>query len=412
MEFGKKILLVFSELPYPARLNGISIRYAPIIAELARRHDVHVAIIVRPDESRYPEGLDDICKSVALFRRSRVHASLAQRVSTRLTKCFSSDVPFPLYSYDNAEIEKFLREADGARVYDSIVWVGSMHLEIGLKVFGGQRIVHDAIDSLYHGHLRKRQRSIFHSIDGAKIAAWERHLIRVTEGTSFVSRIDAELFAGDATLSRKVEVFPNGVFLGDFAGGREVAGNGGRESAPVVTLGFLGHMGYQPNIEAAQRLYRLFAAVHASDPRVRLLIIGRDPAPEVRALAAKEGVEVTGSVADIWEYIAKVDIFVFPMVSGAGQQNKVLEAMYGGKAVVCNGLANSGIGAVDGDHLLIRTTDEEFVAAILELVRSPESRARIAQGGAAFVREKYSWENIIPLVERFWLSAKPAAASR
>jgi glycosyltransferase involved in cell wall biosynthesis len=405
MEFGKKVLLVFSELPYPARLNGISIRYAPIITELARRHDVHVAIIVRPDESRYPEGLDGICKSVALFRRGRVHASLVKRISTRVTKCFSSGVPYPLYSYDNAEIEKFLREADSACAYDSIVWVGSMHLEIGLKVFGGQRIVHDAIDSLYHGHLRKRQRSLFHSIDSAKIAAWERHLIRATQGTSFVSRIDAELFAGDAALSRKVAVFPTGVFLGDFAGGREVVANDG-----VVTLGFLGHMGYQPNIEAAQRLYRIFAAVHASDPRARLLIIGRDPAPEVRALAAKEGVEVTGSVTDIWEYIAKVDIFVFPMVSGAGQQNKVLEAMYGGKAVVCNGLANSGIGAVDGDHLLIRTSDDEFAAAILELVRSPESRARIARGGAAFVREQYSWENIIPLVERFWLSAKPAAA--
>lgn len=410
MEFGKKILLVFSELPYPARLNGISIRYAPIITELARRHDVHVAIIVRPDESRYPEGLDEICKSVALFRRGRVQASLAQRISTRVTKCFSRDVPYPLYSYDNLEIERFLRETEGARAYDSIVWVGSMHLEIGIKVFGGHRIVHDAIDSLYHGHLRKRQRSLFHSIDGAKIAAWERHLIRVTEGTSFVSRIDAELFAGDSTLARKVEVFPNGVFLGDFAGSREPAANDGSE--PVVTLGFLGHMGYQPNIEAAQRLYRIFAAVRASDRGVRLLIIGRDPAPEVKALAAKEGVEVTGSVADIWEYIAKVDIFVFPMVSGAGQQNKVLEAMYGGKAVVCNGLANSGIGAADDAHLLIRKTDDEFVAAILALVRSPETRARIAHGGAEFVREKYSWEKIIPLVERFWLSAKPAAVAQ
>lgn len=410
MDVGKTILLVFSELPYPARLNGISIRYAPIITELARRHDVHVALIVRPDESRYPEGLDQICKSVQIFRRGRVQASLAQRISTRVTKCFSRDVPYPLYSYDNAQIERFLREADSTRAYDSIVWVGSMHLEIGIKVFGGQRIVHDAIDSLYHGHLRKRQRSLFHSIDSAKIAAWERHLIRVTEGTSFVSRIDAELFAGDSALARKVAVFPNGVFLGDFAASHGAAANDGRE--PVITVGFLGHMGYQPNIEAALRLARIFAAVHAVDPQFRLLIIGRDPAPEVQALATKAGVEVTGSVADIWEYIAKVDIFVFPMVSGAGQQNKVLEAMYGGKAVICNTLANSGIGAVDDDHLLIRKTDEEFAAAILALKRSPEQRLRIAQSGAEFVREKYSWERIIPLVERFWFSAKPVAAGR
>ena len=405
MEPGKRILLVFSELPYPARLNGISIRYAPIIAELGQRHEVHVALIVRPDETRYPEGLDEICESVAIFRRERVQASLMQRVSTRVIKCFSSGVPYPLYSYDNADIERFLRTLEQARSFDSIVWVGSMHLEIGLKVFGGQRIVHDAIDSLYHGHLRKRQRSVFHPIDSARIAAWERHLIRATAGTSFVSRIDAELFAGDAALMRKVSVFPNGVFVGDFAGMRESAANDG-----VLTLGFLGHMGYQPNIEAALRLARIYTATRARDPGFRLLILGRDPAPEVRALAAKEGVEVTGSVADIWEYIAKVDIFVFPMVSGAGQQNKVLEAMFGGKAVICNALANSGIGAVDDAHLLIRKTDEEFVSAILSLKRSPETRQRLAESGAAFVREKYSWNNIIPLVEQFWLSAKPAAA--
>lgn len=407
MEFGKKILLVFSELPYPARLNGISIRYAPIIAALGRRHEVHVAVIVRPNETRYPEGLEDICESVEVFRRGRVHPSLVQRLSTRVTKCFSNDVPYPLYSYDNAEIERFLRTLEQARSFDSIVWVGSMHLEIGIKVFGGERIVHDAIDSLYHGHLRKRQRSVFHPIDSARIAAWERHLIRATAGTSFVSKIDAELFAGDAALMRKVSVFPNGVFLGDFAGIREPAANDG-----VLTLGFLGHMGYQPNIEAALRLARIYAAVRARDSAFRLLILGRDPAPEIRALAAKEGVEVTGAVDDIWEYIAKVDIFVFPMVSGAGQQNKVLEAMYGGKAVVCNALANSGIGAMDNAHLLIRKTDEEFVAAILELKRSSEMRQRIAQSGAAFVSEKYSWGNIIPLVEQFWLSAKPAAVAQ
>ena len=399
MEFGKRVLLVFSELPYPARLNGISVRYAPIITALAARHDIRVAIIARPDEVRYPVGLDQICKSVDILRRTRGTIKLGRKIATRISKCFSTGVPSPLYSYDHAEIELFLRNIAQSHTYDRVVWVGSMHLEIGIKVFGADNIVHDAIDSLYHGHLRNRQRSIFHKIDAAKIKAWERHLARITKCTSFVSQTDAALFAEDPALARKVAVFPNGVYLGDFESLEAT-----KENAEVITLGFLGHMGYRPNIEAALRLQRIFDLVKKRDAKFRLLIIGRDPADEVLALAKKEGVTVTGSVENVWEHIAKVDAFVFPMVSGAGQQNKVLEAMYGGKVVICNSLANSGVGGVDGRHLFVRETDRELADVILDMRLKGETMQNVAGGGKAFVRERYSWEKIIPQIESFWFS--------
>jgi glycosyltransferase involved in cell wall biosynthesis len=400
MAFGKKVLLVFSELPYPARLNGISVRYAPIITALAARHDIHVAIIARPDETRDPTGLDQVCKSVHILRRQRRPVNLLRKIATRIGKCFSSTAPYPLYSYDHAEIEQFLRGVAAAHASDLVVWVGSMHLEIGVKVFGADNIVHDAIDSLYHGHLRNRQRSIFHAIDSAKIDSWERHLINITRRTSFVSQTDAALFAEDPALARKVAVFPNGVYLDDLGDLKPVVNDSG-----VITVGFLGHMGYQPNIEAAVRLSKIFDLVHRQDDKFKLLIIGRDPAPEVRKLAESAGVTVTGSVDNVWEYIAKVDVFVFPMVSGAGQQNKVLEAMYGEKVVICNSLANSGVGATDQVHLLVRETDKDFADAILAMRSQRESMRNIAAIGKAFVIERYSWKNIIPLVEDFWFSA-------
>jgi glycosyltransferase involved in cell wall biosynthesis len=399
MEFGKKVLLVFSELPYPARLNGISVRYAPIITALAARHEIHVVIIARPDEARYPVGLDQVCKSVDILRRQRTPVNFLRKIATRIGKCFSTTVPYPLHSYDHAEIEEFLQGVVARHARDLVVWVGSMHLEIGVKVFGADNIMHDAIDSLYHGHLRNRQRSLFHAIDSAKIKTWERHLVSVTRGTSFVSQADAALFAEDPALSRKVAVFPNGVYLDDL-GDIEPADN----NTDIITLGFLGHMGYQPNIEAAVRLRNIFDLVRMQDDKFRLLIIGRDPAPRVRDLASA-GVTVTGSVDNVWEYIAKVDVFVFPMVSGAGQQNKVLEAMYGEKIVICNSLANSGVGGTDQVHLLVRETDKDFADAILAVRNQRAVMRALAASGKAFVRERYSWEKIIPLVENFWFAA-------
>ncbi|HSB97950.1 MAG TPA: glycosyltransferase [Spongiibacteraceae bacterium] len=152
------------------------------------------------------------------------------------------------------------------------------------------------------------------------------------------------------------------------------------------------------------RLKKIFDAVVKKDSKFRLLIIGRDPAPEILELAKTAGVTVTGPVDNVWEYIAKVDVFVFPMVSGAGQQNKVLEAMYGEKVVICNSLANSGVGATNQTHLLVRETDKDFADAILNVKRQREAMRAIAASGKAFVRERYSWEKIIPLLEKFWFS--------
>ena len=66
---------------------------------------------------------------------------------------------------------------------------------------------------------------------------------------------------------------------------------------------------------------------------------------------------------------------VAPLRLGGGTRVKVLEALAAGKAVVASPLAAEGIGAVDGEHLLLAESDEELADATTRLLADPDARA-------------------------------------
>ena len=75
--------------------------------------------------------------------------------------------------------------------------------------------------------------------------------------------------------------------------------------APDPTVAFVATMGWRPNIDAALWLGRdIWPLVVAQVPQARLLLVGRDPAPTVSALAGVN-IEVTGTVPDVTPYLAE-----------------------------------------------------------------------------------------------------------
>src|SRR3546814_16502468 len=65
-------------------------------------------------------------------------------------------------------------------------------------------------------------------------------------------------------------------------------------------LGFTGHIDYRPNVEYGESFARRsFPQIRNRHANARFAIVGRNPAPAVRALAALPGVVVTGAVPDV-----------------------------------------------------------------------------------------------------------------
>lgn len=200
----------------------------------------------------------------------------------------------------------------------------------------------------------------------------------------FVSQADADSFQRFCP-GAKTHTIANGVDLEYFSPVEPV------ESGPQLV--FEGVMGFSPNIDAALYLCNdILPAIRRAEPAVRLTIVGRDPAPEVQALAA-EHVQVTGRVPDIRPYMKPSSVFVCPMRMGAGIKNKILQAWAMGMAVVSTPEGAMGLPAIDGQNLLLCDSPESFAQATVRLLRDGALRARLGQAGRTCVEREFSWQS-------------------
>lgn len=161
-------------------------------------------------------------------------------------------------------------------------------------------------------------------------------------------------------------------------------------------------MAYAPNVDAACHLVNdIMPLVWSRMPSATVLLAGADPKPAVRSLASKR-VTVSGRIPDIREAYASAQLFVAPMRIGSGLQNKLLEAMSMNLPCVTTPLANTPLGAVDGEQILVGDRPQSLADAIVSLLDSPQRCARIAAAGNAFVHDHYSWNAAVQPLENLF----------
>ena len=202
----------------------------------------------------------------------------------------------------------------------------------------------------------------------------------------FVSQADADSFKSFCPDAHTVTI-ANGVDTDFFAPSADEA-----RPAPAQVV-FEGVMGFEPNIDAARYFCAdILPLLQRDEPGLRFAIVGRDPSPEVLALAGP-GVEVSGYVDDIRPYMHSTAVFVCPMRIGAGIKNKILQAWAMGMAVVSTSEGAMGLPAQDGQNILLRDRPAEFAAAVLSLRHDPALRRRLGQAGRKCVEQAFSWRS-------------------
>lgn len=182
----------------------------------------------------------------------------------------------------------------------------------------------------------------------------------------------------------RVEVVPNGVASDEL---RPLPAS--REGA---TLLFTGTLNHPPNAEGI-RWYaeRVWPRVRQARPDAALLIVGRDPPPDVRELGERDGIEVVGPVPAMTPYFAQATAVIVPLLSGGGTRLKILEAFACGRAVVSTSVGCEGLEVKDGAELLVADGDAAFAAATLRLLEDTSLRARLAGAGRALAEHSYDW---------------------
>jgi glycosyltransferase involved in cell wall biosynthesis len=166
---------------------------------------------------------------------------------------------------------------------------------------------------------------------------------------------------------------------------------------------FTGHMGYPPNIVAADFLARrLLPLIREGRPEAHVVIVGRLPSSEVLQLGELDGVEVTGEVPDVRPWLASAQVFVCPMLSGTGIKNKLLEAMASELPCVATPLALQGFDVTPGEQLLVGETADAMSACVLELMNDDAAARNLGRSARDYVSSRHSWAAVARAYEQIY----------
>jgi sugar transferase (PEP-CTERM/EpsH1 system associated) len=159
---------------------------------------------------------------------------------------------------------------------------------------------------------------------------------------------------------------------------------------------FTGDMSYFPNEEAVVFFAKqVLPLIRDQIAGVGFLIVGRNPGRRVQELQTLEGVEITGFVPDIREWLGKAQVAVAPFTIAAGIQNKILEAMAYGLPVVATPRAAQGLSASVADLVSTGESAEGLASRVVVLLRDSHLAQLRGLDGRRKVTEDYSWDNAL-----------------
>jgi glycosyltransferase involved in cell wall biosynthesis len=236
-------------------------------------------------------------------------------------------------------------------------------------------------------HARNPIERAYLKMQASRMLTFEGRVCRAVDGVIAVSDLDAAAMSEQFGVER-VGAVPTGVDLEYFLRPRE---------APAADndLIFIGSMDWAPNVSGILEFVRsTLPLIRRERPGTSLLIVGRDPTPEIRDLAEKDpGIIVTGTVPDVRPYLWRSLVSIVPLQIGGGTRLKIYESMAAGVATVSTTIGAEGIVAGPSE---IRRADEPdtFARHCLDLLENAAERDALSNSARALVTERFSWEQV------------------
>lgn len=394
IEAGDRLRILFV-CPYlPSLLHGGGVRIFQMIRHLSEKHEVSLlSFSDNKEEHRYIPQLKEFCKEVRIIAR-RPYLSGMDILRSRPSEL--------AVQFGDPELESVLCEMLGDEDYDIVqfeyiqmaCWLPHPHREVAILT--EMEVRHAALLRI----LKIERNYLKKAFLGLQWLRWlnaEISLCRDFDKVVAVTEEDAwALKRFDPRV--EIEVIPTGVDIEYF-------------SPMTVTeepnsLIYTGNFRHLPNVDAAMYLANEILPIVAREiPDVKLYLVGAWPTPEVKALARRDRVVVTGWVEDIRSYLARGSVFTVPVRLGVGIRGKILEAWAMGGAVIASPLGCAGLHAQHGRELWMAEGTEAFAEGIVTLLRDPQLRKQMGRMGRRLVETKYSWDMAVSKQIRVYMEA-------
>ncbi len=378
-----KVLFACHRLPYPPKRGG-KIRPFNIIRHLTESgHRVTVASLARSDaELEEGRDLSQFCESVLVGSIGQVGA--AAHTVSRLATLTPSSMGY-FYSRDlHSKVRRALRNERFDLVF--------AHCSSAAQYLSAASGIPSVIDFgdmdskkwQDYSSFKPFPLSLGYKLEAAKLERAERNLARRFSLSTCTTRAELETLR-DYRVANDADWFPNGVDSDFFS----------PTGSPYDrdTVCFIGRMDYYPNQQAMLRFCtEVLPLIQSRRPTTKLTIVGAEPSAEIRKLAERPGVTVTGTVPDVRDHVRAAAITVAPLLIARGTQNKILESMAMGVPVICSSLAAQGVDAITGQHLLTADSADAWADSVIRLLDSEGERTKLATAGRDRVLTHHNWQ--------------------
>ena len=386
-----RILYITNGFPFP--ITSGYLRHYHFIRGLSARHEITLLSMVGPDHrAHHRAAISPYLSGLAVYRRT-VQDSRRARLGDRLTRLAPVRATGGL-----RELLADARALVDSREVDVVLFSGKQTYP-ALAGIEGIPVLADACDTasarIMMGLRRRRlSRGVKVATDLVEAAAlrWvERQIIGRADHAMFASERDRRLLGSEGA---GTSVVPNGV---DTTFWRRSRAHRGKDS-----IVFTGKLDYAPNVDAATTLVNdIMPVVWRRVPEATVRIVGRDPAPAVRALASPSRVEVTGEVPDVRPYLEGASVFAAPLRFASGIQNKLLEAMSMEVPVVTSPVAAAGLVASDGEFppVAVGAGTADFADRLVGELRRTRTDASPRAVNREFVTRRFDWNRSVERIE-------------
>lgn len=370
-----KIVVLTSRFPFPIE-RGDKLRLYHQIKGLAENHDIHlIALSDHEVHEKNRQRLARFCSDVKIYHQSRM------RRGFNLLKSYFTKWPFQVGVNHNLRIHKLIQQHID-KIKPDLIYCQLVRMAPYTSGLDYPKFI-DYMDAYGVGMSRRAKiaqpimRWLYRK-EAKRTKQYEQDVHRLFDGHSIISNQDKELLDVN-----NCSVIPNGIDTDYF----HIT-----KSKPTYSIGFIGNMGYLPNIQAAEYICQVILPAYSKEYKdnLNVLIAGARPHQRVKSLSTND-INVSGWVDDIREAYSDCQILVAPLFQGTGQQNKILEAMAMGIPCVTTSEVNKAILAKDNESVLIADSAQSFVLAINRLKTDITLYNRIKENASQFVKTQYSW---------------------
>lgn len=386
-----RFLLIYPYVPYPVN-RGTYHRVFNLARELGRRHTVDLFCLDEEGAgARHADIFRAFCRRVHF--QPFVHPPWPRLFPDRLLEW----LPTTVTHWRQPDIQPALDAFAAGHAYDLVQFVDLVLWPYAerLPVAAPRVMDRSRVDLLFQQEELARlplpwRERLLRRENLFKLRRLERTVARQLAATIVCGPDDRAFLAREVAADANVFTLPNGVDADFFDVARFPP-----QPAPAPTVLFCGAMDYSPNVDGLRWFFaECDASLRAAVPDRQILIVGKNPLPDVRALGSLPGVTVTGEVPDVRPHYQRAWVQMVPLRIGGGTRLKITESLCIGCPVVSTTIGAQGLALRSGEHLMLGDTPAEFAAALVRVLREEPLRLRLRELGRRQVIEHYTWPSL------------------